>query len=196
VGVGADLLLAYAISGIIAAFLYILFPGTGPVHAFPGLFPSHLPGPLSVSLGLSNLGSHAPRNAMPSLHLAWAIILARSTIGAGRLLRVGTFAFAAFIALATLGSGEHYLIDLVVALPFVIALEAASARSSVPLSRRRVALIVGLSLYAAWMLIVRVAPFTVPLFARAPWLEWLLVGVTIVASARFALTPLRAGAHP
>ena len=72
---------------------YYLFPATGPKWA----------------------GTEALRNAMPSLHMSWAFLLA---IYCRKSVRWAFLIFAALTAFATVGTGEHYAIDLVAAIPF------------------------------------------------------------------------------
>ncbi|MFI5095207.1 MAG: phosphatase PAP2 family protein [Candidatus Acidiferrales bacterium] len=62
--------------------------------------------------------ANAPRNCMPSLHLAWALLILWYS---PRYLRIPSAVLVALTALATLGLGEHYAIDLVAALPFTVA---------------------------------------------------------------------------
>ncbi|MEO8576046.1 MAG: phosphatase PAP2 family protein [Gemmatimonadales bacterium] len=185
-GVGVNLLLAYAVSGTIAALLYILCPATGPAHAFKSGFPSHLPDSSTVSLILAPYAPLSPRNAMPSLHFGWGVLLARSTAGARRSVRLIALSFAVMTAIATIGSGEHYVLDLIAAVPFVVALEAATARGNVS-RRRRMALISGVLLFGSWIATVRSAPNTVPFFESNPALVWGLAVVTIVACVAVAL---------
>jgi PAP2 superfamily len=186
-GVGVNLLLAYAVSGTIAAALYILCPATGPAHAFKNGFPSHLPDPSTVSLTLAPYAPLSPRNAMPSLHFAWGVLLARSTVGARRSLRIAAVSFAVMTAVATIGSGEHYVLDLVAAAPFIVALEAATARRSVSLRRRAPAIVLGILLYAMWMVIIHKTPSTLPVLESNPAIMWLLSATTIGVSVAVAL---------
>ena len=186
-GVGVNLLLAYAVSGTIAAALYIMCPATGPAHAFKSGFPSHLPDPSTVSLTLAPYAPLSPRNAMPSLHFAWGVLLARSTVGARRSLRIAAISFAAMTAVATIGSGEHYVLDLVAAAPFIVALEAATARRSVSLRRRAPAIVLGILLYGMWMAIIYKTPSTLPVLESYPAIIWLLSATTIGVSVAVAL---------
>ena len=73
---------------------YLMFPAVGPIH-----------------VGDPN----APRNCVPSMHLTCALFLWTNTRG---WLRWVTATFAFFTALATLATGEHYVFDLVVAVPW------------------------------------------------------------------------------
>lgn len=103
-------LIATALSPI----FYILVPAVGPIHAFPG-YPFVEP---HVSLRMLVLPADLPRNAFPSLHFAWALILWRSA--RARPARIFYAAFAMLTALATVATGEHYVIDLIASIPFVV----------------------------------------------------------------------------
>ena len=186
-GVGVNLLLAYTVSGTIAALLYVLTPGTGPLHAFPGAFPASLPDASSVPLGLAEFAPNSPRNAMPSFHVAWAIILARSLAGSRVSLRLGVLIFASLTALATIGSGEHYVVDLVAAAPFLVALEAAAAHRFIAVRQRIPRIMIGLVLFALWIVAVTRAPVVVPFLAQHSMAMWAFVVGTLVISLAAAL---------
>lgn len=190
-GVGVNLLLAYMVSGTIAALLYVLCPATGPAHAFAGMFPRSLPAPNTVPLYLAPFASNSPRNAMPSLHVAWAILLARSAAGARRSVWIVAWIFAALTTLATLGSGEHYLFDLIAVAPFLVALEAATAHRSVSWRRRVPALASGAALYALLMIVIEKGPLLVPKLDSAPPLAWALAAILLMIPAIFALRPVQ-----
>jgi membrane-associated phospholipid phosphatase len=66
-----------------------------------------------------------PRNAVPSLHSAWALLIWWSLRYSKNWMRGLATVFLALTLLATLGLGEHYPIDLVVALPFAVAAMSA-----------------------------------------------------------------------
>lgn len=72
----------------------------------------------------SALADH-PRNCFPSMHMPWALLLLWNSHQWGNAERFMVWLFAAFTALSTLSSGEHYLIDLVVAFPFASIAQAA-----------------------------------------------------------------------
>jgi hypothetical protein len=76
--------------------------------------------------------------------------------------------FAALTALATLGLGEHYLIDLVVAVPYALAIFAFSSNTP----ERRTPLAVASALVLAWMLYLRTGWYAAPL-------SWALVLGTV-----------------
>jgi hypothetical protein len=186
-GVGVNLLLAYAISGSLAALLYMLCPGTGPAHAWMAGFPGHLPNPADVPLSFAALAPLSPRNAMPSLHFAWAVLLYRSTAGARDSVRRLAFAFVVMTFVATIGSGEHFVFDLIADAPFVVALEAMTAHRDVPVSRRIAPIVSGVTLYSGWMIAIRNAQVSVPFLSDHPALAWLLVVITIGIPAWCAL---------
>lgn len=59
----------------------------------------------------------APRNCVPSLHMTWVFLL---WYYSPKWLKPVAVLITAVTALATLGLGEHYVIDLVVAVPFTL----------------------------------------------------------------------------
>lgn len=92
--------------------LYMLFPAVGPGIAFAG-YPYMRPG-IEVAERMAVYG--AP-NCMPSGHFAMTLL----TIWQVRKWKWGMVAASAFAALtviATLGLGEHYVIDLAAAVPY------------------------------------------------------------------------------
>ena len=89
------LLCALCFAAILAVPCYFLMPAVGPVHVGEPL---------------------AARNCVPSLHLTWALLVwlnARQS-----WLRQGAFVFVLLTAFATLATGEHYVPDLIAAIPF------------------------------------------------------------------------------
>ena len=68
---------------------------------------------------------------------------------AGFRARLGYGAFLWLTVVAILGLGEHYLIDLVVALPLALAALALCAPATNP--RRRPAFLAGVILLGAWL---------------------------------------------
>jgi hypothetical protein len=189
-GVGVNMLLAYMVSGTIAALLYVLCPATGPSHAFATGFPGALPDPSSVPLQLAVFAPDSARNAMPSLHVTWAALLARSAAGSRRSVRIAAYIFAALTALATMGSGEHYIFDLIAVAPFLVALEAATAHWSISWRERVPALISGIALYALLMIVIRNGSVAVPHLARSPSLAWAFALLTMGIPIACALRPV------
>jgi len=169
----ANPLALFVVTGIAGFIFYQICPATGPVHVFGAKFPNAPPSaaPLQTIL-LDNL----PRNAIPSLHSAWALLIWWCTLYCKPWTRWLATAFLAFTLLATLGLGEHYLIDLLVALPFAVASMAAC------MGQRRKALAAG-ALVLAWLVYLR---FGLPLAGLSPLGAWMAALATIVLSVVLA----------
>ena len=76
---------------------------------------------------------------------------------------------------ATLGSGQHYLVDLVVSLPFALAVQSAASDPVSKKPERITALVSGAVLTAAWLLLVH---YGVHLVLRSPIIPWGLMLTT------------------
>jgi PAP2 superfamily len=85
---------AWIVAAAPAPLFFLAFPATGPAHAADPL---------------------ALRNCIPSLHMTWALL---GVVYIAPRWRGIAVAFAILTAAATLGIGEHYLLDLIVALPY------------------------------------------------------------------------------
>ncbi|HTW77982.1 MAG TPA: phosphatase PAP2 family protein [Terracidiphilus sp.] len=101
---------AYAAELAVGPLLYSVAPGCGPIYAFGAQWPH----PAAVPADMIRL-SGMP-NAFPSLHAATALILV--LFAPTRLARSFALVFLAATLMATLSTGEHYLIDLVPGLAF------------------------------------------------------------------------------
>jgi hypothetical protein len=89
---------SFLLAGIFAPVFYYLVPAIGP-----------------AAYGLQG----TPRNCFPSLHLTWALQLVLYT--RSHLSWIASVYVLIMIA-ATLGLGEHYIIDLVAAIPYTAAI--------------------------------------------------------------------------
>jgi hypothetical protein len=121
------------------------------------------------------------RNAIPSLHMAWVLLVWWNSKGLPRWIRAIALAFVIFTVLATLGTGEHYFVDLVVAFPFALMVQALCLYT-LPFRHgaRGAAFIFGTFASLAWMALVS---FAVPFFWVSPIISWTLVIATIVISS-------------
>ena len=150
--------------------LYFLLPASGPVYAFSA-FPYREPEPL---LGVVSIAG--PPNCMPSLHSS-AALLALYLCWRWRGPRAISAVFVVLTLAATLALGEHYVIDLVVAVPFtafVITL----------VDRRFQAAAGSMALVLAWISALRLAPASVASVPAAFLLACLgtvLAGIAVVA---------------
>ncbi|MDJ1132057.1 phosphatase PAP2 family protein [Streptomyces iconiensis] len=121
----------FLVIGLLGPAFYMLFPVVGPIYAFgaegghwalANLWPNTPP-----SLGTPVPMPHdeiTPRNCMPSLHTAWAVVIFIHSRTGPRLLRLlGTLWLIATLG-ATLGFGYHYGVDIVAGVVFAVTLEA------------------------------------------------------------------------
>lgn len=109
-GLSGSLVLAYVTEMLVGPTLYALLPACGPLYAFRKAW-LHPPFVAPTVIKLSG----GP-NAFPSLHLATALVFV--LFSGGRFTRSASVVFLAATALATISTGEHYVIDLVAGLAF------------------------------------------------------------------------------
>jgi hypothetical protein len=162
----AGLLVAYLITFGLGPCLYLIVPACGPRHAFGSAFPAGYPAVLPVLVPLN----YWP-NAIPSLHVATALLF---VFFAGRNRVLGGIAclYLAATVVATLAF-EHYVIDLVVAVPFACCATLA-ARGKVRLA------LFCLAAVLAWLLAIR---FFTPALAAHPALLRILALATVASAA-------------
>jgi PAP2 superfamily len=167
-------------AGLLGWVLYNFVPGTGPGYAFAGLFPDRgLSYPLLHRLLLERIpvSANFPRNAIPSLHMGWVLLLWWSCRGFSRWARAAAFLYLLVTIMATLGTGEHYFIDLVVAVPFALMVEAV-CQSAIPFRKRLAPLLTGLLMTLGWLSLIR---FGTSLALKSRAIPWSLVLVSTVA---------------
>jgi hypothetical protein len=105
--------------GALAAYAtFNIFPAVGPSHAFAG-FPFGTPPTHAAAWTL--IDQNVPRDCLPSMHFGWALFLFWNC--RHRLLKALMALFLFLTALATVGRGEHYFIDLIVAVPFCVVVQ-------------------------------------------------------------------------
>jgi hypothetical protein len=178
---GCSVLPSFFFGSILGYICYFMTPAIGPRAYFGEAFPLLHAGSIYLAQQpLFDLNPAHSRNAMPSMHIAWAIMIFLYTRNFPIWARCYAGLFAVLTACATIGSGEHYLIDLVVALPLVVMIRALCSlelREGFP--ERRRAIIAGLAMVAFWLGLIRFAS-TVP-----PTVSIFLVAITIAASVSF-----------
>jgi len=174
-------MLAFLVTGPLGVLFYNMVPATGPVHIFGQGFPWH---PLSTTqamhLVLAPIQVAGARNAIPSLHMAWVLLVWWNSKGLAAWIRAIAAAFVVFTVLATLGTGEHYFVDLVVAFPFALMVQALCLYP-VPFKnrRRRAAFLFGIFVSLGWMASLS---FAAPIFWISPLIPWVLAVATISVS--------------
>jgi hypothetical protein len=151
------LLIAFVLIPLIGYPLYLALPMVGPREAWHCLnaklaFP---PGAVpDVATLLLKPEAAVARNCMPSLHTAWTL----AALFQARRVSRGAWCFAAVwfagTELATLGLGEHWLIDLVVAVPFACLAYALADGAAQYRERRRALVLLG-ALVCAWIVALR-----------------------------------------
>jgi PAP2 superfamily len=179
-----NVLIVLLLAGVAGWILYNVIPGTGPIYAFGQSFPwNSIPYKDLSKFALEKMSIPAgiPRNAMPSLHVGWAVLLCWNSRGLPRGLRAALVIYLLLTVVATMGSGQHYFVDLVVSLPFALAVESIASyalpKHALPIESRQTAMIAGIGFTAAWFLAIR---FGVPLALKSPAIPWTLVVATIV----------------
>ena len=163
------LLIAYLVNFMVGPGLYLIVPGRGPRHAFGAAFPMGAP---DVSPVLVQLNGWP--NAIPSLHVSTALLFLLFA-GKGRVRRGIAWAYLAGTVGATLAF-EHYLIDLIVAVPFAcFAALAAEGKFRKALGN--------FALVLAWLLAIR---FATPALVAYP-LVLRTLAIATVAFAGFSM---------
>jgi hypothetical protein len=140
--------------------LYFACPAVGPGSAFKGDFPYRIPQasviPISMPL--------AARNCMPSLHTAWILCLLWCAPAMGRWSRAILRAFAGLTLLYALSAGGHYMVDLIVAVPFTLAVRSAlRSEWSSP------GFVLNAAMVALWFAVLRYGVGLVALSPAAPY---------------------------
>lgn len=118
----AEVASAFSVNLFASLPIYLLFPVCGPRYAFSG-FPFSAPQHLTAHA----VPLFAPPNGVPSVHTSSALLilwfLRRWPAG-----RIFGCIFLCITIIATLGTGEHYLFDLLMAVPYALGV-AWAARS-------------------------------------------------------------------
>jgi hypothetical protein len=178
-------IVAFLVTGPIGVGFYNLVAATGPVHLFGANFPWHpLTTVQAIDLILETLPVKGARNAIPSLHMAWVLLIWWNSKGLARWVRMVALAFVVFTVMATLGLGEHYLVDLVVAFPFALMVQSLCLYT-VPFTegRRREAFLFGVFGTLAWLAALS---FVTPVFWISPVIPWTMVLATVFLSSWLA----------
>ncbi|HEY2819628.1 MAG TPA: phosphatase PAP2 family protein [Candidatus Acidoferrum sp.] len=170
--------LTFVVTGPMGILFYNAVPALGPAHLFGKSFPWH---PLAIeqarNLFLEPIALAGPRNAIPSLHMAWVLLAWWYSRGLSIAERAIALYFLIFVGLATIGTGEHYFIDLVVAVPFALFMESLFAYDLPVFDAARVrAVTFGLLATCAWLVALRFTPHA---FWATPILSWTLCATTV-----------------
>jgi len=174
-------MIAFLVTGPIGVIFYNFFPAVGPVHVFLSEFPwKPIPTEQVTRLFLEPIAVAGLRNCMPSLHMSWVLLAWWYSRGLSVWERGIAMAFVVFTVFATMGTGEHYFIDLIVAFPFVVFLQGSCA---IGLrwndTTRVIAVVYGLLLTLAWIAMLR---FALKMFWISPILPWACCVLTVATA--------------
>ena len=177
-----SVVLAYVGEMIAGPILYAILPACGPIYAFG----AHWLYPPQVQAGASKLAGMP--NAFPSLHIGTALVFV--FLAPGKLWRAISLAFLAGTVLATLVTGEHYVIDLVAGLAFGCFAASVGYRQY-----RRAFVYLGIVL--GWSLAVRFGySFLIAYPAVLRMLAVLTVAIAVVAVFREWRVPAQQAVEP
>jgi len=172
------LLQLFFATGIVGWLFYNFVPATGPLYAFPNAFPHGVPpGALALPIDRIAVNTEFPRNAIPSLHVAWVLLLWWSCRPFGRWARAASLLYLLVTMIATMGIGEHYFVDLIAAIPFALMVEALCP-SFAERRARVLSFFAGLVLTLAWLGLVR---FGTPLVLKSWLIPWTLAILSTAA---------------
>lgn len=171
-------MLAFLVTGPVGMLFYNLFPACGPHALFQNGFPFH-PFPMAQAsrLLLEPLAVVGPRNAIPSLHMGWALLAWWYARGLSVTERCIAMVFLVVTAFATLGTGEHWFVDLIVAFPFALMIQAL-CNYNLPwkASHRLGTFAFGLFATLGWLGVLR---YGAKIFWTSPLVPWALAAGTI-----------------
>lgn len=137
-------IVVFVIASAVGAGMFQICPAMGPIYAYTDLWPNQLPAyvPLEV------ITTPGLDNAIPSLHMTWALLVLLFSCEIGPAAVGAAAIIVLFTGLATVGFGEHYLIDLFMSVPTVMAGIGLYAG-------RRVLVATSCGLILAWLLLLR-----------------------------------------
>ena len=174
-------MLAFLVTGPLGVLFYNMLPACGPAHIFGAAFPFHPPSIADVMhMNVVPVLLKGARNAIPSLHMAWVLLVWWNSRGLACWIRAIALLFVVLTVMATLGTGEHYFIDLVVAFPFSLMVQALCSYS-LPFrsGARRNAFLFGTFVTLIWLALLS---FTTTIFWSSPVLPWAMIVATVAPS--------------
>lgn len=180
--VSANILKFIALCFPIVLVLYLICPVAGPEYAFGANFPDRMPAAGELS-PVAAVIPPAARNGVPSMHAGWALGLFINALPFSWPIRALFATLLLLNLLSTLGLGEHYLVDLVIAFPFILAIQALCVGPRrIGQASYRAAVAFGCGMTAFWVLVLIAG---VPWFSAVPGLTWAIIVVTLAGSAWF-----------
>lgn len=199
-GQAVRVLAVMVLAGFAGIQAYKLLPACGPVYllgseCFTGEVSADCAAVAAADVRPIALDQSFPRNAMPSLHVGWALLVCWivSAMFPASRWRWLALVYLGLTMLATLAGGEHYLVDLVAAFPFSLALWALCCVSG--WGPPRVLTIAGSVLgLLVWIAMIRFSPGLLWSSIIVPWLiSAFLVGGAWYGFARLSKEDACAG---
>jgi hypothetical protein len=174
-----EVLWAAVIVGMLGYVLYFACPVVGPLTAFGPPYPVSLPSLDAIHIGPMTVAAGPPRNGMPSLHAAWALLVWFNAAPLGASWRRPIRVFVGLTFWAIMGLVDtHWATDVVVAVPLAVAVQLAIVTPSEPYRARWRDGALCAAIVAAWLLGLRHPDALVAL--PVP-LAWTLVVATVAA---------------
>jgi hypothetical protein len=181
------------VSSVIGFTLYFFVPVVGPSFTYPDYYASLWP-TMDAYVGTAPVAvTDRPRNCMPSLHATWAFLIVFAAYGIGRPVMLSVVILAFLTLLSAIEIGNHWFTDLVVALPFALAMQAL-ASYSLPLRtpERLTAIIGGSGLTTGLLVLMAVQPLVFPFSVAVHWAIMLVAScVTLILWRRLARRMVR-----
>ena len=173
-------MLAFLVTGPVGVLFYNMLPACGPVHLLRN-FPWYpISSAAAAQMPLFTVPLQGARNAIPSLHMTWVLLVWWNSKDLPKWIRTIAMVFVVLTAMATLGTGEHYLIDLVAAFPFSLLVQAACSYSlPIRSGERRIAFLFGTFVTLIWFTLLS---FYTRIFWISPLLPWGMIVATVVPS--------------
>lgn len=170
----------FLLSGYVGYLCYHIVPSAGPPFLAPNYYRRAWAARRVLLPPTSVITAPTARNCMPSLHATWAyLILANITSVRRAIGRFALIAASLITIIAALTIGKHWLLDLIVALPFTVSINALFSRFP-PLSRPRMLIgMVGTIVVASWFWMIRTNSLA---YLSVDW-TWLVIAATGGVSA-------------
>jgi len=172
-----DIFSVIILAGTLAPPLYLLFPVSGPNGLLDEAFRTAPPPAAEVLARESRSPNGEASTAMPSLHTAVVLLCWWHARTLPRWCRLVIACWLLGTVLATLGLGLHFLVDLIVAVPYALVIQALAAPAlALGAPARWRAAAVGAAFVAVWLLLIR---FGLDVLNVTPLLPSLLAVVTV-----------------
>jgi hypothetical protein len=188
----------FLLSGYVGYLCYHIVPSAGPPYLVPNYYQRLWTTSQTLGSATSALQTGPARNCMPSLHATWAYLF---LLNLGLVRRgIGRFVIAvaaSITILAALTVGRHWFVDLVVAVPFTVSVDAFIGQLPSPSQRQALIGLAAAGIVAAWFGAI-MSNLLAALPAESAWIAVIATGVVsgvLVRMLRTSHEPVAAVAH-